>query len=302
MDPRGCGTGIRAPSCGAYRQQPDIMCDVAVPRRRLRTKVRSAPYPAETCETKEPSACGKTETAARLPKSPWFPLKEQHAEYAIVGSAFDKGMLEQLEAFLKRKRPQPAKMKIEGAGSDDERKARYADRDSRTSWFNAKEECPFLHNRLVEVVRDVGNVLWPILRTGPLGMPVCEYEETQYAVYGPGQHFQAWHQDAYGEGHDPEDARQITLVAMLTPTSAYTGGQLQAKVKASDGKRKVIKRINLEAGDIVVFPAKDLVHRVSPVKTGTRKTLVFWAYDRESCKYTSEVRAGIRPEQRTKLG
>jgi len=193
-------------------------------------------------------------------------------------------MLERLEQFLKRKRPQPAKMKNEGGNSDDERKARYDDRDSRVSWFNARAECAWLHQRLAEITRCVGNAEWPLLRVDAAGQLQCEYEETQYAVYGPNQHFKAWHQDAYEDGHDPEDARQITIVVMLSQRSAYTGGQLQAKLKGPDG-RKVPRVMRLEAGDAAVFPAKRLVHRVTAVKTGTRKTLVFWASDKLSCKY-----------------
>merc|ERR1719203_230532 len=141
-------------------------------------------------------------------------------------------MLQRAMTFLKRKRPQPARMKNEGAGdSDDERKARYDDRDSKVSWFNALAECPFLHECLANVVRHVGNKYFPLLKVDKSGYLKCEYEETQYAVYGPNQHFKAWPQDAFADGRRPEDARQITVVVMLTERSSYTGGQFQVKLK-----------------------------------------------------------------------
>lgn len=211
-----------------------------------------------------------------------FKIAEKNDEYIIVKEAIDSAMLERLLQFLKRKRPRAAKMKNEGGDSDDERKARYDDRDSAVSWFSAARECEWFHDRLVRITQDVANVQWPILNTGADGKLTCEFEKCQYAVYGQGQHFNAWHQDAFEEGHDPEDARQITIVVMLSDRKAYKGGHFQAKVINSAG-RKVQKKLKMGAGDCVVFPAKKLVHRVLPVESGIRKTIVFWSFDRASC-------------------
>lgn len=263
----------------------------ALPKRRLRTKVRVEP-------------CSAAKAAVGVIHSPSLPsaagagflVKERHPGlYVIVQNVLDAEMLERLEKFLRRKRPQPAKMKNEGGNSDDERKARYEDRDSRVSQFNAQTEIPWLHNRFAEVTKRVANKEWPLFKVGADGQLQCEYEETQYAVYGPKQHFKAWHQDAYAEGHDPEDARQIAIVAMLTSRSAYTAGHFQAELPQPDGK-KAVRNLALDAGDCVIFPAKKLMHRVSPVKTGVRKTIVFWVNDRMSCKYY-QARQGEGEEQ-----
>lgn len=241
-----------------------------MPRRRLRTKASVG-------------AGGGVSTASS--SAPTFRVNQRHADYVVVEGVLDSEMLEKLEQFLKRKRPQPAKMKNEGGNSDDERKARYDDRDSRVAWFNARTECSWLHDRLAEVARTVANVEWPMLQVDPTsGQLKCDYEDTQYAVYGPDQHFKAWHQDAYADGHDPEDARQITLVVMISDRKSYTGGFFQAKLAGPDGK-KFSRSLKLDAGDVAVFPAKRLVHRVSAVKTGIRKTLVYWVSDKASCHY-----------------
>jgi len=267
------------------------------PRRRLRGKVSSrvgSPLQLlQPAQLQRLSSVDKLESVAvsavktggaAASSAPRFVLKERHPEYVIVGSALDQAMLEKLEQFLKRKRPQPAKMKNEGGNSDDERKARYDDRDSLVSWFNAKIECDWLHERLADIIRQIGNVEWRLLKVDSDGNCICEYEPTQYAVYGDGQHFKAWHQDAYADGNDPEDARQFTIVLMISEKRAYTGGQFEAKLKGPSGK-KVLRRLRLDAGDALVFPAKRLVHRVSAVKKGTRKTLVFWANDKFSSRY-----------------
>jgi len=258
---------------------PSGFANGVVVRRRLRGKVRVDGYA-------RPSGEGVTKSSSST--SGAFTVKEANDEYLVVRGALDKDMLARLHAFLSQKRPVAAKMKNEGGDSDDERKERYDDRDSLVCWFSSFKECRWLHERFAEVISQVANAHWPLLQVDSEGKAVCEYEETQYTVYGPQQHFKAWHQDAYAEGNDPEDARQFTLVTMLSARSDYTGGAFQAKMPDSEGKRKVIKSVPLDIGDCLVFPAKRLPHRVCPVKKGTRKTLVFWAFDKASCRFHTQ--------------
>lgn len=253
------------------------------PKRRLRAKVR-----LDSEGSKLAVPCAVPSAPSSAPGTQPFRIKQQHAEYLVVEGVFDAEMLERLAKFLARKRPRVAKMKNEGGNSDDERKARYNDRDSRVSWFNAQDECPWLHERLAAVTTWADQHSWKLLKVGADGRIKCDYEETQYAVYGANQHFKAWHQDAFAEGNDLEDARQIATVAMLSRRGDYTGGQFQAKVQGSAASKKLLKSLPLDAGDCVIFPAKRLVHRVSLVKSGIRKTLVYWASDKMSCKYYRE--------------
>lgn len=64
-------------------------------------------------------------------------------------------------------------------------------------------ECPLVHQKLRRLVEQA-NQHWSIIGLDGKGEPLCSYEEVQYAVYGPGQHFNAWHQDAFEKGNDPE--------------------------------------------------------------------------------------------------
>merc|ERR1712032_189508 len=133
--------------------------------------------------------------------------------------------MSRLHEFLKKKKPRDAKMKNEGGDSDDERKARYDDRDSRVAWVESTTECPWFHEQVHKVVKNVANVHWQFLRDNDDGEPIWEPEKCQYTVYGPGQHFQAWHKDAYEEGNDLEDARVYAIVVMLSSKEDYTNGQ-----------------------------------------------------------------------------
>ncbi|CAE8588216.1 unnamed protein product, partial [Polarella glacialis] len=132
--------------------------------------------PTSGAPSSQPSVPSSPSSAdARATK---FQITERYDDYVVVKSAIEKSMLERLAEFLKRKRPRAAKMKNEGGGeSDDERKARYADRDSKVCWFNAESECPWLQQRLIELVRVVGNAEWPILQVDQNGNLKCEYED-----------------------------------------------------------------------------------------------------------------------------
>eukprot|EP00927_Polykrikos_kofoidii_P067153 TRINITY_DN62667_c0_g1_i1.p1 TRINITY_DN62667_c0_g1~~TRINITY_DN62667_c0_g1_i1.p1 ORF type:complete len:314 (+),score=35.23 TRINITY_DN62667_c0_g1_i1:110-943(+) len=264
-------------------------------RRRLRTKVTLPKGSAFACASKRTqslfgdasvSTCS-VDTDCHQAENPLVAVKERNADYIIV-EALSPAVRARLTKFLSKKKPVAANMKNEGGESDDERKPRYDDRDSSVAWFDAKSQCPFLHDRLVEIL-EVANSCWPILKTDLQGKPVWEAEKTQYAIYKTNQHFQAWHQDAFENGGDMEDARQVSVVIMLSDKKDYTGGVFQAKIKRPGETTRRIKNIALQAGDAIVFPAKRLLHRVTKVKSGIRKTLVAWANDRESCKFYNKA-------------
>lgn len=64
---------------------------------------------------------------------------------------------------------------------------------------------------------------------------------------------------------DSDIVRKLTMIVMLEP--AKSGGELV--INGND--------INLDAGDVVVFPSI-YPHEVKPVTQGTRYTMVAWAY------------------------
>merc|ERR1740121_2063703 len=168
---------------------------LVAPKRRLRGKVRldsELPAQLELPGALEGAAKGlppATTSSSSAPGKRQFVIKKRHPEYLVVQGVFDADMLSRAAEFLAKKRPRAAKMKNEGGNSDDERKARYDDRDCRVSWFNAMNECPWLHERLTDVTAWADRLEWRLLKVNLDGSPKCEYEETQYAVYGPKQHF-----------------------------------------------------------------------------------------------------------------
>jgi len=265
--------------------------DAAPTLRRLRTKTAVPSLkrpPTEPAVLRKAKESDGMETGAVL-KRGRFVLKERHTDYVIVRSALSEEHLRFLDDYLKLQTPEPARMKNEGEGADDhERKIVHEDRNCEVFWFHLRDHLPAMQQHFAEILRDVANVEWPLFKVRKSsGDVVCEWEQTQYTVYGPKQHFFCWHQDAYADGHDQEDARQFALVVMLSKKEEYGGGAFEMKLPAPSGRKGMFLRrsVRLDAGDVVVFPTKTLIHRVRPVTKGLRRTLVFWANDRMSCHF-----------------
>jgi len=90
-------------------------------------------------------------------------------------------------------------------------------------------------------------------------------EDLQYTVYNSeDQGHYDWHIDM-GPGNN---RRKLSIVAHLSDPSEYEGGELQLNT----GQIIVPEK---EKGTVVMFPSY-MVHRVTPVTKGTRRTLVGW--------------------------
>jgi PKHD-type hydroxylase len=73
----------------------------------------------------------------------------------------------------------------------------------------------------------------------------------------------------------------LSVTCQLTDGSEYTGGELQFDTRKYDphlrdeNQHVITSREILPKGSIVVFPS-DVWHRVKPVTSGTRYSLVIW--------------------------
>jgi PKHD-type hydroxylase len=114
-------------------------------------------------------------------------------------------------------------------------------------------------------------------------------ENMQYTQYGPGE-FYSWHNDAGISGHYKPQAvgnrvdglandfvnenielvRKLSFVLQLSDPDDYEGGNLQLLDEA--GRSYFAPRAK---GTVIVFDSRTQ-HRVLPVKSGLRKSLVGW--------------------------
>lgn len=91
----------------------------------------------------------------------------------------------------------------------------------------------------------------------------------QYSKYKLDGHY-SWH---YDSGPNMPEHRKLSVVLGLSDPASYEGGELQINAHGDQNKPHSLK---IKRGDLVVFPSF-MGHRVTPVTSGERLTLVGWA-------------------------
>ena len=111
-------------------------------------------------------------------------------------------------------------------------------------------------------------------------------EACQFTIYKKGQYYD-WHCDSWDKPYDkpntPEHGkiRKLSMTCQLTDGSEYKGGELEFDFRNYDphmrdeSKHRIQCKEILPKGSIIVFPSF-VWHRVKPVTSGTRYSLVVW--------------------------
>jgi PKHD-type hydroxylase len=89
-------------------------------------------------------------------------------------------------------------------------------------------------------------------------------EEIQYTVYNSDDEgYYDWHLDM-----TLNKRRKLSLICQLSDPSEYEGGELQIHTGN-------ITTLEKEKGTVFLFPSY-ILHRVTPVTKGTRRSIVLW--------------------------
>ena len=101
------------------------------------------------------------------------------------------------------------------------------------------------------------------------------FESFQYTVYDePGAHYD-YHPDMiFGEFQLSDDLkmpRKLSFSLILSDPDEYTGGQFEIMYQNPD-KTSIVEQ---PKGRIIAFPSY-VLHRVTPIRSGVRKSIVFW--------------------------
>ena len=128
--------------------------------------------------------------------------------------------------------------------------------------FMNVDEPNFISEGIHKIFHNVNDMMWK--------MDLIDWaNHIQFTKYlGKGSHY-GWHSDQ-DDNLNPIGARKLSFVYSLSKKSDYVGGEFQ--IKTNSGKNYTIK---FDLGDFIVFPSKKL-HRVKPLKSGTRITMVAW--------------------------
>jgi PKHD-type hydroxylase len=141
-------------------------------------------------------------------------------------------------------------------------------RDSDVSWLHFNEDSQWVFNKFSKIVSRVNYEHFMY--------DIDSYESFQYTKYLPNQYYH-WHTDAHPDYTNMQ--RKLSAVIMLSNPSEYVEGNLEL---IHDGNPDNSLKLKLNQGDIVFF-ASWMPHRVLPVLSGIRKTLVCWIEGQRSC-------------------
>ena len=150
-----------------------------------------------------------------------------------------------------------AELSVGGQGYEDIRRTLVA-------WVERNPETDVLYRRLEEAVLALNARFFRFDLSGLASF--------QYALYGgqDGGHFD-WHKDYGRDPSDPaREPRKLTLSLQLSNGTDYEGCDLQVRA----GNQ--IDTAPRARGSLVAFPA-NVLHQVTPIRTGRRKALVIWA-------------------------
>jgi PKHD-type hydroxylase len=135
-------------------------------------------------------------------------------------------------------------------------------RSTKISWLDFSNENKNIWDKLAKVIAEVNSRYFHFDLTG-------FYEPIQLGVYTAEDkgHYD-WHIDAFtGNKSAP---RKLSMVLMLSDPSDFKGGELLLK---SD--RDEPAKLDMIKGRAWFFPSY-MLHKVTPVTRGVRKTLVLW--------------------------
>lgn len=135
-------------------------------------------------------------------------------------------------------------------------------RDSDVSFIAPDENSHWLFQRLSHII--------PMANYDHFQYDIDGIEAVQYTKYGLNQHY-TWHTDC-GAGHWMPQERKISVTIMLDGPDDYEGGELEV---ATGGNPDTPVSLKPNKGEAVFF-ASWMPHRVKPVISGTRRSLVVW--------------------------
>jgi len=130
---------------------------------------------------------------------------------------------------------------------------------SKISWIPLNGDTQWIYDRIRDIVAPMNGRYFQFDLFGFV-------EHLQYTVYGDKDSHYTWHID---KGMQHTSPRKLSVVIQLSDPSEYDGGNLQFMLgNESENAKK-------EKGMLYAFPSW-VLHRVTPVTEGTRRSLVIW--------------------------
>jgi len=133
-------------------------------------------------------------------------------------------------------------------------------RRSSVRWVPQNDESDWLYEKLINMATEANNCLWNFdLVSATEDLQFTEYYATNNGHYD-------WHLDT---GPDHLSIRKVSITVQWSDPSEYEGGELEL-LRGRDPEIAPKGK-----GVVVMFPSY-VMHRVTPVTKGTRKSFVLW--------------------------
>jgi len=132
-------------------------------------------------------------------------------------------------------------------------------RKSNIKWLPFESKWDWVIDKIMSQVVEANDTIWKF----DLNSVIDNIQYTEYE--GNGGHYD-WHLDI---GPGSISHRKISIVVQLSDPEEYVGGDLEIMTGSDHTK------IPRGKGNVIIFPSF-LLHRVVPLISGNRKSLVLW--------------------------
>lgn len=177
--------------------------------------------------------------------------------FCFYDEAFTEEQLQEIEKYCEGKQKHAA-----GVQSNLGTEIKHTDeiRKTNIAWIQQTPETLVWMNRFHEVVK--------LMNDGFYNMDLTCYEDFQYTCYDSKNSKYDFHMDAH-LGAYSFIQRKMTAILVLSKPDEYVGGKFQFK---TDNFEQTIEQ---PRGRMIFFPSF-ILHRVTPIESGERRTLVNW--------------------------
>ena len=133
-------------------------------------------------------------------------------------------------------------------------------RNSSVSWIKDRTICQRVFSVIKDKAGDFSN------------LHLDNIEPLQYSEYDTSQEY-GWHQDLNNKPYEDGRIRKISFSIFLN--SNFEGGEFDLEIHGPDAKPRYISEWKRSNENCVIFNS-NMWHRVRPVKSGVRKSIVGW--------------------------
>jgi len=151
-----------------------------------------------------------------------------------------------------------------GGGKNNPTRTDTSIRDTKIVWIQPTEDAKWIFERMNTIV---GRINFDKFQ-----LDLDRFDGFQYSKYEVDGHYN-WHTDTILNPEHPNKYRKLSFSLMLTNPEDYEGGDLMFNVAGDQNTGHATKP---KKGDLVAFYSH-IPHKVAPVTSGTRLSLVTWA-------------------------